>query len=598
MGVSSSLLHYSTLKSLPGVQLPHHISSLLNFISFPKMSCSKCSTPADQAPYKQNCQFNVQGKVFKDPIHGLVPMHPLLVRIIDTPQFQRLRYIKQLGGACYVYPGATHNRFEHSIGVSHLAGKLVKELNDRQPELQITCRDFLCVQIAGLCHDLGHGPFSHLFDGMFIPKVHREIESEKKKKKEEEEEEKEDKEEEEEEEEKEEEEEETRKKKWKVKTVLTELKHTFVFTNVCRQDVCMCILVPLCSPESSFFQHEDASVAMFKHLVKQNKLKKMMETHGLVLKEDLVFIEEQIAGPIDPNEWQGRPKKKSFLYEIIANKRNGVDVDKWDYFARDFYFLGLQSNFDHDRYINFARVCKVDEEYQICTRDKEVDNLYDMFHTRFSLHRQACQHRVVEAIQLMIADALVKANPHILIEGSGGKTFRMSETIFDMEAYSKLTDCVFEQILYSTSPELAEAREILENITHRRLYKFVANSRMKVLHTQVCVGYKDGKNISILGLRTWIFYHSAYDFTCVKLPQVIKMDYGMKEDDPIDQMRFYSKKDPTKAFKISDDQVLYLKPKIFSQNQIRIYSKRKIDEPTKAEIERDLRSKFPKPQNE
>ena len=55
-------------------------------------------------------------QVFNDPIYGLVPMHPLLVRIIDTPQFQRLRYIKQLGGVCYVYPGASHNRFEHSIG--------------------------------------------------------------------------------------------------------------------------------------------------------------------------------------------------------------------------------------------------------------------------------------------------------------------------------------------------------------------------------------------------------------------------------------------------------------------------------------------------
>ncbi|XP_050956475.1 deoxynucleoside triphosphate triphosphohydrolase SAMHD1-like, partial [Labeo rohita] len=110
-------------------------------------------------------------KIFKDPIHGQIELHPLLVKMIDTPQFQRLRFIKQLGTKYLVYPGATHTRFEHSLGVAYLAGCLLKTLHENQPELNITKQDFLCVQIAALCHDMGHGPFSHLFDAMFIPEV-------------------------------------------------------------------------------------------------------------------------------------------------------------------------------------------------------------------------------------------------------------------------------------------------------------------------------------------------------------------------------------------------------------------------------------------
>ncbi|KAI0234739.1 Deoxynucleoside triphosphate triphosphohydrolase SAMHD1 [Lamellibrachia satsuma] len=76
----------------------------------------------------------------------------LCVSIVDTPQFQRLRHIKQLGGCYYVFPGASHNRFEHSIGVCFLAGQLIETLKFKQPELHITDRE-------------ATDPFSHLFDG-------------------------------------------------------------------------------------------------------------------------------------------------------------------------------------------------------------------------------------------------------------------------------------------------------------------------------------------------------------------------------------------------------------------------------------------------
>uniref|UniRef100_A0A8C7I2Q3 SAM and HD domain containing deoxynucleoside triphosphate triphosphohydrolase 1 n=1 Tax=Oncorhynchus kisutch TaxID=8019 RepID=A0A8C7I2Q3_ONCKI len=440
--------------------------------------------------------------VFNDPIHGHVEMHPLLVRFMDTPQFQRLRHIKQLGGAYFVFPGASHNRFEHSIGVGYLAGRLVQELSERQPELLISSRDILCVQIAGLCHDLGHGPFSHMFDSMFIPKMHP-------------------------------------KSKWK---------------------------------------HENASLAMFDHLVSVNALEPVMKDHGLVLPDDLVFIKEQIAGPQNTvplrQGWpyEGRPEEKSFLYEIVANKMSGIDVDKWDYFARDCYHLGIPNNFDYHRFLKFARVCEVDGKKQICTREKEVGNLYDMFHTRNYLHRKAYQHKVGHIIETMITEAFIKAEPHIQIQGSEGKMFTISTAIYDMEAYTKLTDHVFEQILYSSSSELAEARKILHNITCRNLYKNMGQ-------TQAKKRVEKSTNRSAILFASLSISRSLFLSLFLSLHQIINMDWGMKEKNPINNMRFYCKNTPTKTTRISRDQVSQMLPDQFAEQLIRVYFKKR-DEKT------------------
>lgn len=445
-----------------------------------------------------------RSKVFNDPIHGHVELHPLLIKIIDTPQFQRLRNIKQLGGTYFVFPGASHNRFEHCIGVGYLAGRLVQALNERQPELLISRRDILCVQIAGLCHDLGHGPFSHMFDGMFIPKARPDI-------------------------------------TWK---------------------------------------HEVASLAMFDYLVEDNDLKPVMEQHGLVLPQDLDFIKEQIAGPLNTTaksqKWQykGRTEDKSFLYEIVANKRNGIDVDKWDYFARDCSQLGIQNNFDYRRFLKFARVCEVDGQKNICTRDKEVGNLYDMFHTRNCLHRRAYQHKVGNIIETMITEAFLKADEHIQIEGSGGRMFTLSTAIDDMAAYTKLTDNVFEHILNSSSPELAEARQILHNIVRRRLYKCLGQTQpdrtIDVTRELICSWEADlAHSIPQSGSQEEVDLHPE-DFVV----SVITMDYGMKDKNPINNVRFYCKKDPNTAIQIRKNQVSKLLPEQFAEQLIRVYSKK------------------------
>lgn len=196
-------------------------------------------------------------RTIHDRIHGHITFEPVLVAVIDTPEFQRLRDLKQLGGTVYVYPGACHTRFEHCLGVSHLAGLMVEHLIQQEGNAyEIDERDRLCLKLAGLCHDLGHGPFSHMFE-LFVNRV-RDLEG---------------------------------KPHW---------------------------------------EHEDASMQLLDHLLATNTIN--LEAYGLKLPEDIAFVKLCISGLRTDAPWPaaeiGRPDTKRFLLDIVANKRNGIDVDK------------------------------------------------------------------------------------------------------------------------------------------------------------------------------------------------------------------------------------------------------------------------------
>ena len=319
------------------------------------------------------------GKIFQDSVHGTIELSPTSIQIVDTPEFQRLRNIKQLGAAYYVFSSASHNRFEHSIGVAFLARSFLKELKNNQPELEITDQDLLNVEIAGLCHDLGHGPFSHIFDDAFL-------------------------------------------------------------SNKLAND-------------HPFRHHEQRSCAILEMIIKKYEIN--------ISDENVKKIQQMI----DPKD-----KKiiKNFLYQIVCNKVNGIDVDKFDYFARDTYAIGLKFGFDYRR---FFHQCKVING-EICFNHKEIFNVYEMFHTRYRLHKQIYSHLIIKKIDVMIADILT------YIDVSNHKMLNLSGCYNSLEEFCKITDNILEKVEWICEVEgdnvdhnLKLANKIYQRLKRRDLYK-------------------------------------------------------------------------------------------------------------------------------
>ncbi|KAG0300533.1 SAM domain and HD, partial [Dissophora globulifera] len=353
----------------------------------------------------------------------------------------------------------------HSIGTSHLAGELVERFRDTQPELEITESDVKCVKLAGLCHDLGHGPFSHVFDNEFIPQA-----------------------------------------------------------------------LP-----GSTWTHEQGSEMMLEYLVDDNNVD--------IDREELNFIKDMIMG-----ERRGNDQRQAFLFDIVSNKRNSLDVDKYDYLQRDCYNVGIKSSIDCSRLMKMSRVI----DNQICWHHKEVYNLYELYHTRFSLFKRVYTHRVGKAIEYMLTDALLAAD----------KIMGISSAIFHGEDYLHLTDDIVRQIERSREPGLEESKALLKRIRTRNLYKFVD----ELLIPREKLGQLTKRNINSAEIVSCqgANDHLKEDDVIVEF---LKNNYAMKDQNPVDGIKFFSKNNHSVSYHIPKEKVSSLIPSEFQENIIRVFAR-------------------------
>src|SRR5688500_19032030 len=106
----------------------------------------------------------VKFEIIRDPLWNNIRVDAFTMRLVDTPAFQRLRYVRQLGLAYLVYPGATHSRFEHALGTYHLARRTIALLEERGELAALPREEPAIIYAAALLHDVGHYPFSHALE--------------------------------------------------------------------------------------------------------------------------------------------------------------------------------------------------------------------------------------------------------------------------------------------------------------------------------------------------------------------------------------------------------------------------------------------------
>jgi len=283
-----------------------------------------------------------------------------------------------------------------------------------------------------------------------------------------------------------------------------------------------------------------------------------------IAEDEIVFIKALIAG--EPSRCKGF-QVKSYLFEVVANKRNGLDVDKFDYIARDSQAVGMANISGLTRLIHSARV--IDD--QICYNVKDVNQVYQVCYTRFSLHKQIYNHKTAKAIEYMIIDGLIAAEPFM----------KITERIQDPKRFLHLTDNIKDTIEETTDPKLEPARAIFDRISSRDLYKLV-DSNIVLWKDQKLYKEQFTPERIVDAVKRYSFAKEdgikPQDIATLDAKDVIvdlsPMHYGMKDKNPLDFVKFYHKRTPSVSQHAGAGDISLLMPETFGEVLLRVYTRR------------------------
>jgi HD superfamily phosphohydrolase len=466
---------------------------------------SQISPPSKrQAVMASEEQLSVATTI-QDVVHGPMEFHALQVAIMDTPQFQRLRDLKQLGCCDKVYPTANHNRFVHSLGVAYFATKFVSRLRTQQPELRITDKDELCVGVAALCHDLGHGPFSHMFERF----LHNYQEDKK-------------------------------------------------LQNWCHEDQSIRLFKHLLQSNNIDIRRYglDAKDQVFieEMILGNDGPSRVKKGRALGEKKEFLYdiVNNAVSGfDVDKLDYLIRDQKAThdpgFKGECIQRLlQTAVVMENNDVCGQD-----KAEGFSEDQ-----------KRQHICFPTKSADDILDnVFRCRYRMHRKVYTHKAVVAHEFMICDILALIQDIPLIASSTGSLCTIKEAVHDMEAYTRLNDSVLgfiqnvdkKTLQPVQQQKLEQALALQTRINRRKAYKFVG----EVYYDDCANKYDtdDTDEINEAALQDIVEVGTQIEADRLEQADLITevrcCHYGSKQDNPLDKMRFFKKNSPEEgAYKL------------------------------------------------
>jgi len=292
--------------------------------------------------------------LYYDPVYGYVPLPSYVREAMDLDVFQRLRGIKQLSTVYLTFPGAVHTRFDHCVGVSHLASLMANKLRElvspndaNSPKINSVTE--ACMKLSSLFHDIGHGPFCHIFE-MFCRRIEE-------------------------------------FKSWDHESFANKL--------ITGRD----------EKDNELAKEEFKQIPKFLANLKHNFSIEYGDAENLALLDPKNIFLVGLGKPPDLGDAK-LSNKYYFLKDIIASS---YGLDRLDYLKRDAYFSGvITGNLDIGEIISNLLLKKYDNKYQLCLKSEAATALETLLQARNLVYRRLYHNSVNRSAQELIIRALME----------------------------------------------------------------------------------------------------------------------------------------------------------------------------------------------